>query len=85
MNSTRNSLGDPFEGIDDITAHTDLNRDILVDFGKIEVEMNNFGVFGVSGLFAGCTVGKPNTDGKNHIRFVLRHGGRIVSVHSLHT
>ena len=48
MDGTRNGVGKTFERIDDIAAYADLNRDILVDLGKIEVEVDDLGIFCVS-------------------------------------
>ena len=73
------------ESIGNVAENTEINRNILVDFRKVNIELDLLCRHGELALVARCPVAEADSDSENQVSVVecLRRG--VVTVHTLHT
>ena len=68
-----------------VTEYRHIHRNILSNFRRINIQMNNFRLFGISIQLPGYTIVKAHTNGNQHITFICFYIRPQVSVHSQHS
>jgi hypothetical protein len=58
--------------------------DVFVDLGRVNIEMNDFGLFGVCIGVTGYAIIKAHANGNENVAFVDFHIRTDVSVHAEH-
>ena len=62
----------------------DFGMDVFVDLRGIDLDVDHFGLFGVTGQAAGNPVIKAHADGDQDIAFILFEIRAIIAVHAQH-
>ena len=58
---------------------------VFVDLGRINLDVDDFGLLGIFTQVARNPVVKAHADGNQHITFVLLDVGTVVAMHAQHT
>jgi len=69
----------------DVGQHRNVNLNVFIDFCRVNVEVDDLGLFGVGLEVAGHTVVKPHANGYQHIAFSRFTVGAHIPVHAQHT
>ena len=66
------------------TGEPKISRNVFMQFGSININVNDFGIAGIFLGVAGATIAEPAAGSNNQISFILRDGRSIMSVHAFH-
>ncbi|OPZ11517.1 MAG: hypothetical protein BWZ06_01705 [Bacteroidetes bacterium ADurb.BinA261] len=78
-------FGNLWQGLFHIAQHFNVHFYIFVDFGAVNIEMNDFCLFGIRIQIACYTVIETHADGDQYIAFVGFDVGSDVAMHTQHS